>query len=275
MTRYGAILAYDGTAYQGFQRQPPPTATIQSAVEMAIRQVTAQPAPVIAAGRTDTGVHASGQVIAFDLEWKHGNDELLRAINSQLPLDIAVREIWRQEGFHPRFDALWRQYAYRVATPDARHPLMNRYVWQLFGESLDLARMNEAAALCLGERDFAAFGTVPQAGSSNTVRRVYRSSWEVESETFGELICYRIRGTAFLYHMARRLVGMMAQVGRGVITPGEFKAILRSRDISQAKALAPANGLILEAVGYPRRQETESKTRAVETLVIPAPEGNT
>lgn len=275
MTRYGLILAYDGTAYQGFQRQPPPTATIQSAVEKAIRQVTAQRAPVIAAGRTDTGVHASGQIIAFDIGWKHGDDELLRAINSQLPLDIAAREIWQQEGFHPRYDALWRQYAYRIATPDARHPLMNRYVWQLVGESLDLERMNEAAALCLGEHDFGAFGTPPQAGSSNTVRQVYRSSWEVESGAFGEIFCYRIRGTAFLYHMVRRLVGMMAQVGRGVIMPGEFEAILRSCDINRAKALAPANGLILEAVGYRRRQETVSSTRAAESLAMVAPEGNT
>ena len=275
MTRYGLILAYDGTAYQGFQRQPPPTATIQSAVEKAIRQVTAQAAAVTGAGRTDTGVHASGQVIAVDVEWKHGDDELLRAINSQLPLDIAVREIWRQEGFHPRYDALWRQYVYRIATPVARHPLMNRYVWQLSGVLLDLKQMNEAAALCLGERDFAAFGTPPQAGSSNTVRQVYRSSWEVESGAFGEIFCYRIRGAAFLYHMVRRLVGMMAQVGRGVINPAEFEAILQSRDINRAKALAPANGLILEAVGYRRRQEMETKTRAVESLAMAAPEGNT
>lgn len=275
MTRYGLILAYDGTDYYGFQRQPPPTATIQSAVEKAIRQVTAQPAPVTAAGRTDTGVHASGQAIAFDIEWKHEDGELLRAINSQLPLDIAAQEIWRQEGFHPRFDALWRQYAYRIATPDARHPLMNRYVWQLVGESLDLERMSEAAALCLGEQDFAAFGRPPQAGSSNTVRRVFRSNWEVEAGAFCEIFCYRIRGSAFLYHMVRRLVGMLAQVGRGVISAGEFEAILRSRDINRAKALAPAHGLILEGVGYPRRQETGSQTRAVESVAIAAPEGNT
>lgn len=273
MTRYGAILAYDGTDYYGFQRQPPPTATVQSAVEKAIRQVVALPASVIAAGRTDTGVHASGQAIAFDVEWKHGDDELLRAINAQLPPDIAVREIWRQEGFHPRYDALWRQYVYRIATPDARHPLMNRTVWQLVGESLDLKRMNEAAALCLGEHDFAAFGTPPQKGSLNTVRQVYRSSWEVESGAFGEIFCYRIRGTAFLYHMVRRLVGMMAQVGRGLISPDEFEAILQSRDIDRAKTLAPANGLILEAVGYPRRQEMGSQTRAVESLAMAAPEG--
>ncbi len=274
MRRYAAILAYDGSAYQGFQRQPEPTPTIQSAVEMAISRVTTQPASIYAAGRTDTGVHASGQVIAFDVGWQHGNGELLRAINSQLPADIALRDIWRQEGFHPRFDALWRQYAYRIATPATRHPLLTRHVWQLIGESLDLERMNAAAAICLGEHDFAAFGRPPQEGSSNSVRRIYVSRWEKESGAFGRTLRYRIRGTAFLYHMVRRLVGMMAQVGRGLISPAEFEEILRSRDIARAKRLAPANGLILEAVGYPDRQVTESTTRAEPLdMTATAPEG--
>ena len=219
MRRYAAILAYDGAAYQGFQRQREPTPTIQAAVERAINQVTAQPASIVGAGRTDTGVHAIGQVIAFDVGWKHGDDELLRAINSQLPADIALRELWRQENFHPRFDALWRQYAYRIATPATRHPLLNRHVWQLIGESLDVERMNAAAALCLGEHDFAAFGRPPQEGSSNTVRQIYLSRWEKESGAFGVTLRYRIRGTAFLYHMVRRLVGMMAQVGQRADEP--------------------------------------------------------
>lgn len=275
MNRYGAILAYDGTAYQGFQRQPTPRPTIQAAVEEAIRQVTARPTSVIAAGRTDAGVHASGQVIAFDVEWKHGNDELLRAINSQLPLDIALWALWRHDGFHPRFDALWRQYAYRIATPDTRQPLQNRFVWQLVGQRLDLERMNAAAEICLGEHDFAAFGTPPQEGSANTVRRVSLSSWELESGAFGATYRYRIRGSAFLYHMVRRLVGMMAQVGRGLLSPADFEAILASRDIGKAKVLAPAQGLILEAVGYPGRQEGESGTRALATTKAAALEGRT
>ena len=266
MTRYAAILAYDGTAYQGFQRQPEPTPTIQAAVELAIRHVTAKPTAVVAAGRTDTGVHASGQVIAFDVEWKHGNDELLRAINAQLPADIAMREIWRQDGFHPRYDARWRQYVYRIATPKTRHPLLNRFAWQLIGASLDLDRMNASAAICLGEHDFAAFGTPPQAGSTNTVRQIYLSRWGLESGAFGAVYCYRIRGTAFLYHMVRRLVGALAQVGRGLMGVDEFEAILRSGDISRAKVLAPANGLILESVGYRRRQNGETATRAAAPL---------
>lgn len=270
MTRYAATVAYDGSAYRGFQRQPEPTATIQASLEKAIRQVARQATAVVAAGRTDAGVHAAGQVIAFDVEWGHGEDELLRAINSQLPLDIALQALWRQDGFHPRYDALWRQYAYRIATPAARHPLIARYTWQLSGLSLDLERMNAAAALILGEHDFAAFGTPPQAGSTNTVRRIFLSDWEIELGALGAACRYRIRGTAFLYHMVRRLVGMMTQVGRAVISVGEFEAILRSRDITRAKALAPANGLILEAVGYAPGIETESTTRAVAPYAMAA-----
>ena len=276
MTRYGAVLAYDGTAYQGFQRQPAPTPTIQSTVEAAIGSVTGKSIGIIAAGRTDTGAHAAGQVIAFDIDWKHDNDELLRAINSQLPLDIALQHLWRQDGFHPRYDALWRQYVYRIVTPKARQPLLNRQAWQLIGESLDLERMQEAAARCLGEHDFATFGTPPQAGSTNTLRQIYLSNWESESGESCTTYIYRIRGTAFLYHMVRRLVGTMVQVGRGKISPEGFEQILISCDIERAKVLAPANGLILEAVGYPPCHETESSTCETPSLRTGAsPEGRT
>ncbi len=272
MKRYAGILAYDGADYQGFQRQPPPTPTIQAALETAIGKVTGQSTGVLGAGRTDAGVHALGQVIAFDVEWKHGDAELLRAINSQLPAAIALQRLWRQEGFHPRFDALWRQYAYRVAALDVRQPLLNRQVWQLLGQSLDLGRMQAAAHCCLGEHDFAAFGTPPQAGSRNTVRRIFRSQWEMESNEFGRIYTYRIRGTAFLYRMVRRLVAAMTQVGSGKISPEQFGQILRSRDIERAKALAPPNGLTLEAVGYASasRSDTsmgESKSVAPEATL--------
>ncbi len=255
MKRYAAILAYDGSDYQGFQRQPPPTPTIQAAVETAVAAVTRQACAVIGAGRTDSGVHALGQVIAFDLEWRHTEDDLLRAINAQLPMDIALQRLWRQDDFHPRYDARWRQYAYRIATLKARNPLLNRTAWQIMGERLNVDAMREAAAKCLGEHDFGAFGTPPQQGSGNTVRQVFQSRWEMQSEDYGEIYTYRIRGTAFLYHMVRRLVGTMAQVGRGKLSLKGFEAIMRSCDMERAKVLAPPQGLVLEAVGYPPRTE--------------------
>ncbi len=269
---YGAILAYDGTAYQGFQRQPEPTPTIQAAVEAAISAITGEPARIIAAGRTDTGVHATGQVIAFEVNWKHDERELLSAINSQLPLDIALQRIWKQAGFHPRYDALWRQYAYSIAVVRARQPLLNRQAWQLIGERLDIGGMREAAAICLGEHDFAAFGKAPQPGSQNTVRRLFVSRWEIEDKAYGTAYKYRIRGTAFLNHMVRRLVGMMAQVGRGRLTVEDFADILRSRDLERAKVLAPPQGLVLEEVKYPqriaeRRSDCAASERAIEAAL--------
>ena len=249
-TRYAAKLAYDGTDYQGFQRQPAPRPTIQRSVERAIEAVTGQAATVLAAGRTDAGVHASGQVIAFDVSWRHAEADLMRAINARLPRDIAVQALWHAPGFHPRFDALWRQYAYRVVSLRVRHPLCARFAWQILGKSLDLSAMNRAGALCLGEHDFAAFGRPPQEGSSNTWREVLESRWRTEECDVGEVYVYRVRATAFLYHMVRRMVGLMLQAGQGMIDLPAFADILRSRDMGRAKVLAPPNGLTLEAVAY-------------------------
>ncbi len=251
MTRFGALLAYDGTAYQGFQRQPAPRPTIQAAVEAALGAACGRDVAIVAAGRTDAGVHAAGQVIAFDIAWRHSEPDLQRAVNSQLPLDIALQSCWPAPGFHPRYDALWRQYAYRIRTLAARNPLTARYEWQLAGVELDWAEMQAAAEQCLGERDFAAFGTPPQAGSSNTIREVFESRWCEAEEEYGETCTYRIRGTAFLYHMVRRMVGMMVMVGRGRLSADEFAEILHSRDLQRAKHLAPPQGLTLERVGYP------------------------
>ena len=251
MKRYAATLAYNGTAYFGFQRQPEPTPTVQRAVESAIQRVMGRELSIVAAGRTDTGVHALGQVIAFDADWNHSEDDLLQAINANLPADIALQELWTQECFHPRYDALWRQYVYRIMTPDARNPLIPPQVWQMVGQTLDLTLMRQAAAMCLGENDFAAFGSAPQEGSSNTIREIFVSDWKSVPSECGDVYTYSVRGTAFLYHMVRRMVGTMVQVGSGNIMLAEFERILKSRDIKQAKLLAPPEGLVLEAVCYP------------------------
>src|SRR3954451_16689750 len=129
--RYRATLAYDGTAYQGFQRQASGIPSIQAAVEEAIAYVSGQQVMVSGAGRTDTGVHASGQVIAFDVEWAHKDQDLLRALNARLPQDIALQDICQQPGFHPRYDALSRLYRYRVLVAVQLQPLLRERVWQL------------------------------------------------------------------------------------------------------------------------------------------------
>lgn len=248
MARYRATLAYDGSAYHGFQRQVAETPTIQLAVERAIAAVTQQPVTILGAGRTDTGVHAAGQVIAFDVVWSHGDDALLRAINASLPQDIALRDIRQHEGFHPRFDAVSRLYRYRVLPAPVRQPLLRSRSWWVRCE-LDLALMQQAAEMLVGSHDFAAFGQPPQG--EVTIREVLVSRWMQQEHDHGDLLVYEIEANAFLQYMVRRLVGTQVDVGRGALTVAEFADIFRSRDLARVKTIAPPQGLVLEQVRYP------------------------
>jgi tRNA pseudouridine38-40 synthase len=247
MTRYRATLAYDGTAYFGYQLQPN-VPTVQEQVEQAVASIFGKAVTVWAAGRTDTGVHATGQVIAFDAEWKHDDAALLRAINANLPDDIALQDIVQQENFHPRFDALSRTYRYTVAVVYVRQPLLARRAWQLH-QQLDEVAMQAAAHRILGEHDFAAFGNPPQG--ENTVREVFRSVWQLEPLAAGKMFIYEVEATAYLEHMVRRLVGAQVAVGRGKLSLDGFDALLASRNLSQNKWIAPPQGLSLAAVSYP------------------------
>jgi tRNA pseudouridine38-40 synthase len=241
------VLAYDGTRYQGFQRQAGETPTIQLAVEQALAQVTQQVVGVIGAGRTDAGVHARGQVIAFDVAWPHPDADLLRALNAVLPDDIALQSLERAAGFHPRYDARSRVYSYTVLHVTARQPLRRHTAWQVWGD-LDRAVLAETAHLLLGEHDFATFGNPPQG--TNTVRCLYQSTWTVTPEVFGARLVYLVEGTAFLYHMVRRIVGMQLDVARGLSTLAEFEQAFRAADIALAGTVAPPQGLVLELVRY-------------------------
>lgn len=254
MVRYRATLAYDGTAYQGFQRQAGDTPTIQGSVEKALHKVSGQDVTVIGAGRTDTGVHASGQVIAFDCEWKHSDGDLLRALNATLPVDMALQSLCQQPGFHPRFDAVSRVYRYWVLITPQRQPLLLNRVWQLH-QPLDLNAMQQAAVLLVGEHDFATFGQPPQG--DNTVREVFQSVWERQAFTGGEVLAYTIAANAFLYRMVRRIVGMLVHVGQGMRTVAAFEAAFRSNDIAEARTLAPPQGLVLEAVVYTKDNQQD------------------
>ncbi len=246
MARYRATVAYDGTAYEGFQRQTRPN-TVQGVLEAAIYAVTQQTVTVIGAGRTDTGVHAEGQVIAFDVDWRHETHKLLNALNAHLPDDIALQDLCVQEGFHPRFDALSRRYRYTVLEAPHRQPLLRHRVWHV-PDPLDVEAMQTVAQALVGQHDFAAFGHPPQG--SNTVRTVYTSRWMRAPQPYGALLIYTVEANAFLHHMVRRMVGVMVDVGRGRTTVEGALALFNSRDIAQARTLAPACGLILEAVRY-------------------------
>ena len=249
MAAYGATLAYDGTAYAGFQRQAGETPTIQLMLERALADLGAEDATVRAAGRTDRGVHASGQVIAFTIAWRHEEGQLLRALNAKLPPDIALQQIWRVEqgDFRPRFDARSRRYRYQLLLAAQRQPLCERYAWRL-RPPLDEGAMQDAAQLLLGEHDFASFGTPPQG--ENTVREVYASEWSGEGRLRGRALTYSVEANGFLQHMVRRIVSALVAVGRGQRSLAHFAEVLRAAQRGLVSQLAPPQGLFLEAVCY-------------------------
>lgn len=247
MARYRATLAYDGSDYYGYQIQPDKP-TVQGEVESALERIFGERIAVLAAGRTDTGVHAIGQVIAFDAEWKHNEATLLRALNANLPEDIALQDIQQDATFHPRFDALSRTYRYHVAVVEVRQPLLRKRAWQV-QQQLDIAQMQRVADKLVGEHDFASFGNPPQG--VNTVREVFRSVWQRETFDGGEWLIYEIEATAYLHHMVRRLVGIQVAVGAGRLEEDGFEAVFHSCDLSQCKWIAPPQGLTLLRVSYP------------------------
>ena len=161
MERYQVILAYDGSHYKGFQRQAN-ARSVQGVVEDALRKLGWQGKSILAAGRTDTGVHATGQVIAFELEWNHGSQDLQTALNALLPSDVVAREV-RQvcPSFHPRYDASWRKYFYRIYCQPVRQPLLEPYAWRVW-PAVELNALQEAARPLVGKHDFGAFGSPPQ-----------------------------------------------------------------------------------------------------------------
>lgn len=243
---YRAVIEYDGTAYQGFQRQRAGSPSIQAEIEQALAKITANPGRVLGAGRTDSGVHALGQVVSFTIEWpdRHGTTALMRALNANLPDDIAVVGLEQApDGFHPRYDAKRRTYEYRILNTAQRHPLQRTRVWQV-GQWLDVDGMNTAAAMLLGVHDFATFGR-PTVGDS-TVREVYHATWR----RVGELVLLTISANAFLQRMVRSLVGTMKEVGTGAWTAAQFAESFEARDRKRSATAAPPQGLYLVAVDY-------------------------
>jgi len=239
-----AVVEYDGTDYQGFQIQAQGP-TVQGEIEKALARLTGQEVRIKAAGRTDAGVHALGQVVAFRVEWKHSLEDLHRGLNALLPKDIAVKELTLvSEDFHPRFSAVSREYRYTILNTLWRSPLRGRYAYH-FAEPLDVEAMNEAASHLIGQHDFASFGMPPQG--ENTVRRVYKAEWRRE----GDFLYFDIVADAFLRRMVRLVVGTLLRVGTGKLSPQGFKAILEARDINLSGPAVPPQGLCLVRVNYP------------------------
>lgn len=242
--RYAATIAYNGTTYRGFQRQARGP-SVQQTIEEVIAQLVGSETTVRGAGRTDAGVHAAGQVIAFDVDWSHGPDALKSAINANLPADVVFKDVrCIYPGFDPRRHAVGRTYQYRLYVSEVRDPLRNNLAWNvpLLPKP---GLMKRAAKVIVGTHDFTSFGLPPGHGT-NGVRTVTRATWE----NAGTEAIFTITANAFLFRMVRTLVGTMVKVGQGGMTVDEFRAILSARKRGLAAAPAPACGLTLLEVLY-------------------------
>lgn len=252
-------VTYDGTDYHGFQVQAG-VPTIQGTLEAALARFCQPVGRVAGAGRTDTGVHARGQVVGVQVYWRHSLMQLQKAWNAHLPDTIAVRGVQvAPPGFHPRFSAEERIYRYYVIAGDGstlgRSPLTNRFALYV-AQPLDVGAMQAATDLVVGEHDFATFG-LPTQGES-TIRRVLAAEWQVLTDSLVDLdhslprrLVLTIRANGFLRNMVRKLVGSLLAVGRGEWAIEAMADALASRDRSRSAPLAPPNGLIFEHVVYP------------------------
>jgi tRNA pseudouridine38-40 synthase len=244
VTQYRLLLEYDGTEYHGWQLQPN-ARTLQQVLETALATVLRHPARLHAAGRTDAGVHALGQVATFRSDRVLEPRELRKSLNALTPPDIAVREVAAvSETFDARRDATARIYEYRIWSQPWRSAFWHRFTWHV-PRSLDVRAMRIAAAALAGEHDFSAF-RASDCESKSRIRRVTHSGL-----TEAESLCtYRIQANAFLKHMVRAIVGTLVAVGSGEISPEAMAEILASRDRGRAAATAPPQGLALVAVCY-------------------------
>ncbi|MGD8622627.1 MAG: tRNA pseudouridine(38-40) synthase TruA [Anaerolineales bacterium] len=243
---YQSIVAYDGTHFRGFQRQREDDRTVQGVLEDALRVVGWNGRSLKAAGRTDTGVHAEGQVITYNMTWAHSVEDLNAALNANLPEDVAVRASKAVEAsFHPRFDAVSRTYRYLIFVDRLRNPLKERYAWRL-SEHPDMDKLSAAARLFLGEHDFAAYGRPPREGAS-TIRDVRSCHWTFEDD----MLEFHMEANAFLYHMVRHVTAAIVDVGLGYASLSELRSMLEDPSRRREGRLAPAGGLCLVRVTYP------------------------
>jgi tRNA pseudouridine38-40 synthase len=239
------VLEYEGTRYVGWQVQPNGP-SIQAEVERALEALHKGPRRVTAAGRTDAGVHARGQVVSFPEERPLPLSAYVKGMNALLPADIAVRAASIEpDGFDARRSARGKRYRYVIENVETRAPLGRAQAWQLF-VPLDVAAMRAAAAHLVGRHDFAAFQAADCA-CDHAVREVRRV--EVIGEAGGRIDLV-FEATAFVKHMVRNVVGTLVEVGQGKRAPGSLPALIAAGDRKAAGPTAPPQGLVLEEVFY-------------------------
>jgi tRNA pseudouridine38-40 synthase len=239
---YKIIISYDGTEYQGWQRQPNKK-TIQGLIENALERIAAKKVPVIGSGRTDAGVHAKGQVAHFKVNSRLENDEFQQALNGILPSDIRIRSLNKvPPHFHARKLARSKIYQYRIFNSSDISPFLIRYVLQ-WTSSLDVGEMAEAAQLFIREADFTPF-------SSNRLLSPIRIVIRSEIRKKGNEIVYTVEANGFLRYMVRSMVGALIEVGRGKLDVRQIEGFFKLKKRSHLCPTAPAKGLTLIKVKY-------------------------
>jgi tRNA pseudouridine38-40 synthase len=249
------LIAYDGTGYSGWQRQENGIG-IQAVIEDEIAAIVGRHTPIVAAGRTDAGVHAAGQVASFTTDHTITCEDLLRALNARLTTDIRIRSIEETfAGFDARHHAKTKTYRYAIWNGAVPSPFIRHVVWHV-PQRLDVERMNAAAQFLIGEHDFASFQASGGDVKTSTREllefdvRVIDTRTEEASFVPGELIRCEVTGTGFLRHMVRTIVGTLSEIGRDKLPPETMKEILEARSRPRAGRTAPPQGLMLWEVTY-------------------------
>lgn len=249
MTRYALTLSYNGSPFFGWQKQAAGIPTVQAALERALAQIAGHPVAVTAAGRTDTGVHATAQVVHFDSDARRPLTAWVRGVNAFLPEGIAV--LHAQEtapDFHARFDAFGRRYRYLLQSSPVRSPLLaGRAGWTHY--PLDTGKMRTAATLLVGEHDFSSFRAA-ECQAKSPVKTLYRIGF---SGSLG-LIKIDFHANAFLHHMVRNIVGALVYVGCGRLSVDEFADIFAAQSRLNAPPTFMADGLYFAGADYPPEQ---------------------
>ena len=244
--RWKCTCAYDGTDFDGWQRQPSGGA-VQNHIEAALTQIFDRPLQLHGSGRTDAGVHARGQCFHFDAEWLHEPEKLIRALHSILHTSIRIKSAKSvSDDFHARFSVSGKRYLYNYYLGRA-DPVDDRYVWACRDLPLDLKEMQVAADRLLGTHDFSAYSaTHGKENDPNPVKTVSR----LQLKQRGKFIRLDAEGSGFLYRMVRSIAGALYAVGRGRLTPDDIAEILESKKRTHRIVTAPAKGLFLDKVFY-------------------------
>lgn len=258
MKRVKLTVAYDGTNYCGWQVQNNGI-TIEAMLDQALRDLTGEPIHVLGASRTDSGVHAMGNVAVFDTEARMPGEKFSYALNQRLPEDIRIQHSCEVPlDFHPRYQETVKTYEYRILNREFPLPAY-RFNTHFIYYSLDEKRMQQAADLLAGEHDFRSFCTVG-AQVKSTVRTIY----EIKVIREGDLITIRITGNGFLYNMVRIIAGTLMKVGTGEWEPRKMTEILEAKDRAAAGPTAPAKGLTLMKISYPEYEKVVDTVKSLE-----------